>query len=84
MALYFIARGAILVFLTERSSVFHDNLTTRARYLLLLNCIHYIFIIFLSMSAVAIVAYVEPIALGGLTFGPDCIVGFDGYQFTLA
>ncbi len=36
------------------------------------------------MLAVANAAYVEPIALGGLTFGPDCIVSFDVYQLTLA
>ena len=33
------------------------------------------------MSAIANAA---SIALGGLTFGPDCIVGYDGYQFSIA
>ena len=36
------------------------------------------------MSAIANAAYVEPIAMGGLTFGPDYIVGYDGHQFSTA
>ena len=35
------------------------------------------------MSAIRNAAYVEPISLGGLTFGPDCIVSFDGCRFIL-